>query len=218
MKHQPKCRWYNPFHSWSSSAAECECNKGKTGMKKIVFLVGESGAGKTHLVDRLIERDPKIYKRITTTVTRPPREGEVDGKDYHFVNRLQFANLRCGHHLLQEVEFGGHNYGTELSEYMMVDQPIGLFVCTPVGVTDTINALEHKGIGMEDGYEIIFFLSSNQLLEDHGISQERIGRGNIRRDFLERYITNNFEGITVYTVCDKDVNDELAERIDSAIY
>ena len=55
-----------------------------------LFIVcAPSGAGKTSLVNALLDREPDIELSVSYT-TRAPREGEVDGRDYHFVAREQF--------------------------------------------------------------------------------------------------------------------------------
>ena len=58
-----------------------------------LFIVcAPSGAGKTSLVNALLDREPDIELSVSYT-TRAPREGEVDGRDYHFVAREQFLEM-----------------------------------------------------------------------------------------------------------------------------
>jgi len=57
----------------------------------IVFVIsGPAGVGKTTLCDRLLADFPNTLKRVVTATTRKPREGEVDGVDYHFLTQEQF--------------------------------------------------------------------------------------------------------------------------------
>lgn len=53
-------------------------------------LIGKSGAGKDVLKSALVERDNFIH--ITTTTSRPVREGEVEGREYHFISEKEFLN------------------------------------------------------------------------------------------------------------------------------
>ncbi|VGO09959.1 guanylate kinase [Orrella dioscoreae] len=77
-----------------------------------VFMVAApSGAGKSSLVNALLERDPSIRLSISCT-TRAPRPGEVDGREYRFVDVEQFKRMRDGNQLLEWAEVHGNFYGT----------------------------------------------------------------------------------------------------------
>lgn len=75
------------------------------------MLSSPSGAGKTTLSQRLLAADPQIKLSVSVT-TRPPREGEIDGKDYHFVHRDEFIRRRDNGELLEWAEVFGNFYGT----------------------------------------------------------------------------------------------------------
>lgn len=70
-----------------------------------------SGAGKTTLSRRLLATDRNITMSVSVT-TRPPRPGEVDGKDYLFISKNEFARLRDQGDLLEYAEVFGNFYGT----------------------------------------------------------------------------------------------------------
>lgn len=77
-----------------------------------VFLVtAPSGAGKSSLVNALLEKDPGIELSISCT-TRAPREGETDGRDYFFVDEPAFKELRDTDQLLEWAHVHGNYYGT----------------------------------------------------------------------------------------------------------
>ncbi|MGL4528067.1 MAG: guanylate kinase [Aestuariivirga sp.] len=70
-----------------------------------------SGAGKSTLSRRLLASDRNITMSVSVT-TRPPRPGEVNGRDYHFISKEEFARLRDGGQLLEHAEVFGNFYGT----------------------------------------------------------------------------------------------------------
>jgi guanylate kinase len=77
-----------------------------------LFIVcAPSGAGKTSLVDALLEREPDIRLSISYT-TRAPREGERDGVDYHFVDRARFEAMIAAGDFLEHANVHGNYYGT----------------------------------------------------------------------------------------------------------
>ncbi len=77
----------------------------------MLVLSSPSGAGKTTLSRLLLERDVAIDLSISVT-TRPPRPGEVDGRDYHFIQRAQFDVMVERGELLEWAQVFGNRYGT----------------------------------------------------------------------------------------------------------
>jgi guanylate kinase len=77
----------------------------------MLVLSSPSGAGKTTLSRRLLEMDPALELSISVT-TRRKREGEVDGRDYHFIDRARFDSLVRTGELLEWAEVFDHCYGT----------------------------------------------------------------------------------------------------------
>jgi guanylate kinase len=77
----------------------------------MLVLSSPSGAGKTTLSRLLLERDPAIDLSISVT-TRPPRPGEVDGRDYHFIDRARFDAMIKRGELLEWAQVFGNGYGT----------------------------------------------------------------------------------------------------------
>lgn len=77
----------------------------------LYVIAAPSGAGKTTLVKRLVERNPGLRFSISYT-TRQRRHNEVDGTDYHFVNVTDFETLREGGELLEYAVVFDNHYGT----------------------------------------------------------------------------------------------------------
>jgi guanylate kinase len=86
-------------------------SKEKLAQGKLIVLTGPSGVGKGTLVQMLLKKYPDIYLSISAT-TRKPREGEVEGKSYYFVDRPKFDYMVAQGQLLEWAEFTGNCYGT----------------------------------------------------------------------------------------------------------
>ena len=77
----------------------------------MLVLSSPSGAGKTTLSRLLLRSDRKVELSISVT-TRPKRRGEINGRDYHFIDRARFDGLVSRGELLEWAEVFGHHYGT----------------------------------------------------------------------------------------------------------
>jgi guanylate kinase len=84
-------------------------NRKKAG--KLFVITAPSGAGKTSLIEALMRGDPSLKLSISYT-TRPPRPGEKDGVDYHFVDDAAFLAMRDRGEFLESAEVHGYRYGT----------------------------------------------------------------------------------------------------------
>nr|WP_245575015.1 guanylate kinase [Chitinilyticum litopenaei] len=80
----------------------------------LYVVTAPSGAGKTTLVKALLAADPHIQLSVSYT-TRAPREGEVNGRDYHFVERAEFERMINAGDFLEHAEVYGNYYGTSQS-------------------------------------------------------------------------------------------------------
>ena len=81
---------------------------------RLIVISGPSGVGKSTVVRRLIESCPLPLKLSVSATTRPRRENEVDGRDYHFLTEDQFRDRIERGEFLEYVEVfgGGFWYGT----------------------------------------------------------------------------------------------------------
>jgi guanylate kinase len=81
----------------------------------VIVVSAPSGAGKTTIVEHVLEELPGVRFSVSHT-TRPPRGSEREGVDYHFVDRVAFARLRDENKLLEWAEVHGNLYGTARAE------------------------------------------------------------------------------------------------------
>lgn len=96
-------------------------------MINIIAFMGPSGAGKSTLQEIL------GYERIITWTSRTPREGEVDGKDYHFGDKDRIIQLYNEGLMLEYTEYNGNVYGTGLES---IEELIGSKYCRSIVVDE----------------------------------------------------------------------------------
>jgi guanylate kinase len=78
---------------------------------RLTVLSGPSGVGKSTVVAALRRRSPEIWISVSVT-TRRPRPGEVNGREYYFVDTAEFDRMVSAGELLEWAEFAGNKYGT----------------------------------------------------------------------------------------------------------
>lgn len=76
----------------------------------MIVLVGESASGKSSIERYLV--DNYGYKKIVSYTTRPLRENEIDGVDYHFVNVEKFESLKKKNFFAETATYNNWHYGT----------------------------------------------------------------------------------------------------------
>ena len=82
---------------------------------KVFVITGPSGVGKGTLIRELLKRLPDLELSISAT-TREPREGEVDGRDYHFLSPAEFEARMRREEFLEYATYSGNSYGTLRTE------------------------------------------------------------------------------------------------------
>jgi guanylate kinase len=84
-------------------------------MAKVFVITGPSGVGKGTLIRELVARVPDLELSVSAT-TRAPREGEEEGRDYHFLTPEQFDERIAAEDFLEFATYSGNLYGTLRSE------------------------------------------------------------------------------------------------------
>jgi guanylate kinase len=99
---------------------------------ELFVISAPSGAGKTTLCNELFKRIPDLAFSVSHT-TRPPRPGEVDGRDYHFVSEEEFEGLVNQGAFLEWARVHGNFYGTS-REYVLAQLSRGVDIVLDIDV------------------------------------------------------------------------------------
>lgn len=175
---------------------------------KILIFTAPSGAGKTTVVRHLIQYFPSLGFSVSAT-TRPPRPGEVDGKDYHFLDPADFAErITNGDFIEWEEVYPGRYYGTLYSE---VDRIWSLgktivFDIEVKGATNLKKFYPENSLAVfvsPPSEKVLFERLRNRSTEDEASLQVRFARS-----AEEMSYANNFDRILV--------NDDLKVCLDEA--
>jgi guanylate kinase len=84
-------------------------------MAMTLVITGPSGVGKGTLIKGLLERVPGLQLAVSAT-TRAPRDGEVNGVDYHFLSEEDFDRRVARGEFVEHAEYAGNRYGTLRTE------------------------------------------------------------------------------------------------------
>ena len=115
-----------------------------------LILTGPSGSGKTTIAQRLLSAFPQLTLSISAT-TRPPRPGEVHGRDYYFLSEEAFnAHVAAGDFLEWERLYSGYRYGTLWEEVRrpLRERRVPLFIKDVKGTKSLMQSLEGKAFSV----------------------------------------------------------------------
>ncbi len=142
---------------------------------RVVVLSGPSGSGKTTLVQRLLTATPIPLRKSVSATTRPPRPGERDGIDYHFLPPQEFDERRHRGEFLEcaEVHKSGYWYGTLVSEVERARQA-GAWAFLEIDVEGALSVMQRYPEALT-----IFLLTPSveiyeQRLRDRGTESEEV--------------------------------------------
>lgn len=137
-------------------------------MRNLVLIVGASGSGKSFLQRKLIENYPDEFEMVTSATTRAMRDGERDGKDYHFLSEEEFKEWN----FFETAYTGKHYYGTPKKEFFKSEKGIA-HVIDPYGAYDLINNSE---ITRSFNVTIVFMDIAMEVILEHTNDKERLKR------------------------------------------
>ena len=175
----------------------------------LVIISGPSGSGKGTVVKQL---DPhKNYAISLSVTTRPPREGEIDGKDYFFRTPGQFMYMRDNNQLLEHALYCNHYYGTPRN-YVEEQINNGKAVVLEIEVNGALQVRE------KFGEAVMIFLMPPTLADLHN---RLIQRNTEDAETIEDRIKKAHEEIKLidkydYLVINDNVSDAV-DRIDTIV-
>lgn len=103
----------------SNNSIKERIRSGQRPRGRLFVVSGPSGSGKTTLIRRFLREDKQATFSVSYT-TRPPRRGEVHGKDYYFISEDRFKEMIKAGEFLEWENVHGHLYGTPKKEIKML--------------------------------------------------------------------------------------------------
>lgn len=175
---------------------------------RLIILTAPSGAGKTTIAHALLKEFPELGFTISAT-TRQPREGEINGADYYFLNVADFERKILENAFIEyEMVYPGKYYGTLYSEFERIwkNDKIPLRVVDVLGAVELKKEFESKSLTIfiqPPSVEILY-----KRLELRETEHENAIKERIKRASMEMQYASHFDHVVV--------NDQLKDAIQQA--
>lgn len=169
-----------------------------------MILSGPSGVGKDTVIDAWARRNPRVT-RVVAYTTRAPREGELDGRDYHFVSVEEFMRRAADFDFLEYKEVHGNHYATPLSDMEKLLEN-GKIAVLKIDVQGALTAM-----GLRRDASSVFLLPP-----DVSELERRIrGRGTDAPDVIAKRLKNAQDEIALSSRYEhRIVNDDVCRVVD----
>jgi guanylate kinase len=142
---------------------------------RVFVITGPSGVGKGTLIRGLMQRLPQLQLSVSAT-TRAPRPGEVDGRDYHFLDAAEFERRVRAGEFVEHAAYAGRRYGTLRSE---LDERIGAGV--PVVLEIEVQGARQVREAMPEAVQVFIAPPSLQALRARLIGRGTDGEAEVER-------------------------------------
>lgn len=185
--------------------------------KVLVCIIGGSGSGKSTLEDEIIIHDG--FSKAVSTTTRERRDGEHNGREYHFVDVPTFKKLEENNELLECIDFADNHYGLTKSEFYKNDDHL-VFVVEPNGFMQISKYIESNNLNVTT---IVIYMDitekerfKNMIKRgDNPISiQERLKKEHIIDDFKNFDIQCDIRVTKLHTSTHETVMDDIYKAIE----
>lgn len=180
-------------------------------MSLLLVLAGPAGSGKTTLCERLVDEHENV-ERVVTCTTRDPREGEIDGIDYHFLGSDQFDNAVETDAFLEWAKVHTKRYGVLRSSIQeKLDSHIDIVMNVDVQGVANIRAAAAKDENLAKRLVTIFILPA-----DLEVVRDRLrGRGKDDEAEIDRRIETAKREVELwrefdYVIVSKSKNEDFA--------
>jgi guanylate kinase len=170
----------------------------------VLVVTGPSGVGKGTLIRKLLEHRDDYGLSVSAT-TRPPRPGEVDGRDYHFLSQQEFERRLAAGDFLEHALYAGNHYGTLKEE---VDRAPGNLVLEieVEGARQVRNALP-------EATQVFIAPPSDEALRER-----LVGRATDAPEVIERRLARANEELAARAEFKRViVNDDLDRAVDELV-
>lgn len=168
---------------------------------KLVILIGKSGSGKDTILKEILKH--KDFNPVVSMTTRPPREGEVNGKDYFFVDNDTFTKYLLEDKLIEATIFNNWAYGTPYSSLSFEKTNIAVLNPDGVRILKEDNKLD---------VTVIYIDVSDKTRLIRQLQREE--NPNIQ-EILRRYGTDekDFEPLKIQSLIDYKLSNETKEDL-----
>lgn len=174
---------------------------------RLIIVSGPSGSGKDTILKRVFEKMPEIKFSIST-ITRPMREGEVEGEKYHFVSREFFEEMIKNDLLLEYNNYVGNYYGTPKAPVDEVVENGGEII-----IEVDVNGARNIKKKAENAVSVFIMPPSFEVLK-----ARLSGRGTDSAEVIEQRLHTALEEIAAAAEYDFIiVNDNLDEAVEDFI-
>ena len=175
---------------------------------KLFVVSAPSGAGKTTIIHRAIDAIPELVLSVSHT-SRSPREGEIDGSDYFFINAEKFKEKIENNEFLEWAEVHGNFYGTSINE---INNRIkyGETVILDIDVQGALQVRNN-----EDIKPVYIFIEPPSMDE---LKNRVLNRGTETEESLQKRIKNAKHELTFKNQYDfVIINDRLDEAVEEFV-
>lgn len=185
----------------SSKGTEVQAQTGASPRGVLFVVSSPSGGGKGTIIKRVLDVMPDLRYSVSYT-TRAPRNGEVDGREYFFVDRRRFEEMVAAGDFLEWANVHGHLYGTSRRQ-VIEDTEAGSDIVLEV---DVQGAASVKRLGV-DSVSIFILPPSLQVLRDR-----LTARGTDSQEELAVRLRNAPEELKQYSTFDYIIFNDQVDR------
>jgi guanylate kinase len=174
---------------------------------RLIVVSGPSGAGKSTLIGAALDAIEGLVYSVSAT-TREPREGEVDGRNYLFLNREEFEEWISEGRFLEWAEYSGNLYGTP-------EQSVEEFLRSGLSVILEIELQGARKVRQKRPDAVMIFVRAPNLEE----TRKRLeGRATENSEALEARMTTALSEVAAMNEFDHEVvNDERERALEDMI-
>lgn len=136
----------------------------------LIVVTGKTASGKDTITDILLQKYP-TFKKVITSTSRLPRNGEINGVNHHFISREDFLGKVSNNEFVEHIEYAGNLYGTEKKEFNQAENTIWRIDPSAAGRVREFLKQELLVIFITTTDEVIL-----DRLRERGLSEEEINK------------------------------------------